>query len=99
MPEIEGVVEFTDEYRNKLFAEKKDCREGRLLIWNTEACFRDATGRWYFVTAFDQFHRSHPKGDRSLVKEQINEELLPKLELSCHIPKGYRELVKGAKPK
>ena len=68
VPEIECIVEFTDEYRNKLFAEKKECREGRLLIWNTEACFRDTTGRWYFVTAFDQFHRAHPKGIRELVK-------------------------------
>jgi hypothetical protein len=68
VPEIECIVEFTDEYRKKLLAEKKGCREGRLLIWNTECCFRDATGRWYFVSAFDQFHRAHPKGNRELVK-------------------------------
>jgi len=68
VPEIECIVEFTDEYRKKLFAEKKECREGRLLIWNTESCFRDATGKWYFVSAFDQFHRAHPKGERELVK-------------------------------
>jgi len=67
VPEIECIVEFTDEYRKKLRAEKKGCREGRLLIWNTESCFRDATGRWYFVSAFDQFHRAHPKGNRELV--------------------------------
>jgi hypothetical protein len=66
VPEIECFVEFTDEYRKKLVAEKKGCREGRLLIWNTESCFRDATGRWYFVSAFDQFHRAHPKGNREL---------------------------------
>lgn len=66
VPEIECFVEFTDEYRKKLLAEKKECREGRLLIWNTESCFRDATGRWYFVSAFDQFHRAHPKGNREL---------------------------------
>jgi hypothetical protein len=68
VPEIECVVEFTEEYRKKLLADKKDCRDGRLLIWNTESCFRDATGRWYFVNAFDQFHRAHPKGNRDLVK-------------------------------
>ena len=67
VPEIECFVEFTDEHRKKLLAEKKGCREGRLLIWNTESCFRDATGRWYFVSAFDQFHRAHPKGNRELV--------------------------------
>ena len=66
VPEIECFVEFTDEYRKKLLAEKKRCREGRLLIWNTECCFRDAGGRWYFVSAFDQFHRAHPKGNREL---------------------------------
>jgi hypothetical protein len=68
VPEIECIVEFTDEYRKKLLAEKKGSREGRLLIWNTESCFRDATGTWYFVSAFDQFHRAHPKGNRELVK-------------------------------
>lgn len=69
VPEIECIVEFTDEYRDKLVAEKKDFRpEGRLLIWNTESCFRDATGRWWFVNAFDYFHRSHPRGDRALIK-------------------------------
>jgi hypothetical protein len=68
VPEIECIVEFTEEYRKKLLADKKDCREGRLLIWNTESCFRDGTGRWYFVSAFDQFHRAHPKGNRDLIK-------------------------------
>lgn len=68
VPEIECFVEFTDEHRKKLFAERKGCRDGRLLIWNTESCYRDATGRWYFVTLFDQFHRAHPKGNRELAK-------------------------------
>lgn len=68
VPEIECLVEFTDEYRKKLLGERKGCREGRLLIWNTECCFRDATGRWYFVNAFDHFHRAHPKGDRKNAK-------------------------------
>lgn len=68
VPEIECIVEFTDEHRKKLLAERKGCREGRLLIWHTESCYRDATGRWYFVYAFDQFHRAHPKGNRELVQ-------------------------------
>ncbi len=70
VPEIECIVEFTDEHREQLAGESKGFHpEGRLLIWNTEACFRDATGRWWFVNAFDHFHRSHPKGDRALVKD------------------------------
>lgn len=68
VPEVECIVEFTDEHRRKLLAENKECHEGRLLIWNTESCFRDATGRWWFVDAFDQFHRSHPKGNRDNVR-------------------------------
>ena len=68
-PEIECIVEFTEEHRKKLLADNKGCAEGRLLIWDTRCCFRDATGNWSFVTLFDQFHRSHPKGDRRLVKE------------------------------
>jgi hypothetical protein len=68
VPEIECIVEFTDEHRQRLRAAHKECREGRLLIWNTESCFRDAAGRWWFVDAFDQFHRSHPKGNREIVK-------------------------------
>ena len=68
-PEIECIVEFTEEHRKKLLAENKGCAEGRLLIWETTCCYRDATGNWSFVTLFDQFHRSHPKGDRRLVKE------------------------------
>jgi len=66
--ELECIVEFTDEHRKKLLAENKECREGRLHIWNTESCFRDATGTWWFVDAFDQFHRSHPKGNRENAK-------------------------------
>jgi hypothetical protein len=66
VPEIECLVDFTDEYREKLRNEQKPCREGRLLIWTTESCFRDATGRWWFVNAFDHFHRFHPKGDSKL---------------------------------
>jgi hypothetical protein len=68
-PEIECIVEFTEEHRKKLFADNKGCAEGRLLFWDTRCCYRDATGTWSFVTMFDQFHRSHPKGDRRLVKE------------------------------
>ncbi len=68
-PEIECIVEFTEEHRKKLLAENKGCAEGRLLIWETTCCYCDATGNWSFVTLFDQFHRSHPKGNRGLVKE------------------------------
>lgn len=68
VPEIECLVDFTEEYRQQLRDRQQPCGTGRLLIWNTEACFRDATGRWWFVTVFDQYHRAHPKGDRSLVK-------------------------------
>ena len=71
VPEIECLVDFTDEYEQKLRDGQKSCREGRLLIWNTESCFRDATGRWWFVSAFDHFHTSHPKGDRKLSKSAI----------------------------
>lgn len=68
VPEIECLVDFTDEYRKKLRDEGKPCDTGRLLIWNTEACFRDATGRWWFVSVFDYYHGAHPKGDRRLAK-------------------------------
>ena len=68
VPESECLIDFTDEHRKKLRDEQKPCDEGRLLIWNTEACFRDATGRWWFVSAYDHFHRSHPKGNRANAK-------------------------------
>ncbi len=68
VPEIECFVEFKDEYQEKLLHDHKPYREGRLLIGNTESCFRDATGRWWFVTLFDYFQSSHPKGDRKLSK-------------------------------
>ena len=65
LPEIECIVEFTDEHRRKCLSESKECREGRLLIWETESCFRDASGKWWFVTVYDHFHRFHPNGDPS----------------------------------
>ena len=68
MPEIECIVEFTDEYRKKLFAERQPCHEGRLLLWETESCFRDATGKWWFIGLFDYFHKFHPKGSRELAR-------------------------------
>ena len=70
VPEIECLMDFTDEYRKELRDEQKPCREGRLLIWETESCFRDATGRWWFVSAFDHYHRAHPKGNRKLAKQR-----------------------------
>lgn len=69
-PEIECLIDFTDDYRNRVFAEHKGYREGRLLIWQTEACFRDGTGRWWFVTLFDYFHGHHPSGNRDLSHEK-----------------------------
>ncbi|MCH9656596.1 MAG: hypothetical protein K0U86_09985 [Planctomycetes bacterium] len=70
MPEIECFIEFTDEYRYKLYKKEKPCRQGRLLIWHTESCYRDATSSWWFVSAFNHFHKYHPKGDRKLAKEK-----------------------------
>ncbi len=68
-PEIESIIEFSDDSLKKLRAEKKPCHsEGLLLLWNTEACFRDATGRWWFVNVFNHFHNSHPRGNRRLAK-------------------------------
>ena len=70
-PEIECLIDFTDDYRNKAaLAEHKPYHEGRLLIWQTEACFRDATGRWWFVSLFDYFHGHHPSGNRDLSHEK-----------------------------
>ena len=40
--------------------------EGKLLIWETAACFRDADGEWWYLSVFDHFHRHHPQGDRGL---------------------------------
>ncbi len=67
-PQIECLVDFTEAYRQKLQSEGKSCHVGRLLIWQTEACYRDGTGRWWFVNAFDYFHKAHPNGDRTLSK-------------------------------
>ncbi len=58
VPEVECLLSF------------KNHQEGRLLLWNTCACVRDAAGKWWFVTTFDYFHRKHPKGDRSLVPKE-----------------------------
>ena len=72
VPEVECVIEFTDAHRREIRDAGKVKgplpREGRLLLWNTEACFRDATGRWWFVSAFDHYHAAHPKGNRNLSK-------------------------------
>ena len=69
-PEIECVVEFSDASLEKLRREgKPSSREGRLILWNTESCFRDATGRWRFVSAFHHFHKSHPHGERGLARD------------------------------
>ncbi len=73
IPEIECFVEYTDEYRNKRHEQNKHCIEGRLLLWNTESCFCDASGRWWYVSAFDHFHKHHPKGNRELAKHDPSE--------------------------
>ncbi len=69
VPEIECLVDFTDKHRRQLREEQKRYREGRLLIWKTESCFRSASGRWWYVSAYDHFHRSHPEGNRKLAKQ------------------------------
>ncbi len=70
VPQIECLIDFTDSYRSKLQLEHKRYYEGKLLVWNTEACFRDATGKWWFVNIFDYFHSRHPSGDRNLSREK-----------------------------
>ena len=70
VPQIECLIDFTDSYRSKLQLEHNRCYEGKLLVWNTEACFRDASGQWWFVTIFDYFHSYHPSGDRNLSREK-----------------------------
>ena len=70
-PEIDCLVDFTEEYQRRVVSqEHKTYHQGRLLLWRTEACFRDGTGRWWFVTVFDHFHRHHPLGDRDLVRKE-----------------------------
>jgi hypothetical protein len=69
-PEIECLIDFTDECRNKVYAEHKLYHEGRLLIWGTVACYRDAAGRWWYVTLFDYYHAHHPSGQRELSREK-----------------------------
>ena len=58
VPDIECLLTF-----------KNDQPGGKLLVWGTEACVRDASGKWWFVPIFDYFHSKHPKGDRSLVRK------------------------------
>ena len=69
LPEIECVIEFTEEHIAE-FREKRvrSYREGVLLLWESVACYRDATGKWWFVSLFDEYHRSHPNGSRELSK-------------------------------
>jgi hypothetical protein len=60
-PEIECLLQF------------KNQQQGRLLLWDTACCVRDATGKWWFVSTFDYFHRKHPKGNRELSHKNTNE--------------------------
>ena len=56
-PEIECLLTF------------KEHQQGKLLIWGTVACVRDSTGKWWFVSLYDYYHRKHPKGERDLVRK------------------------------
>ena len=60
VPEIECSLKFKDEYRK---SSDEKFKYGKLLIWNTVACFRDANGTWHFLTNGDYFHLHHPGGD------------------------------------
>ena len=60
IPEIDCLIEFNQAYLQRLPAEKKFSRVGRLIIWKTEACYRDGTGRWWYVSNYDNYHRWHP---------------------------------------
>src|SRR4051794_13784266 len=50
-PEIECIIDFTDAYRQTLAGHQK-YYQGRLLVWGTVGCFRDGTGKWWFVSLF-----------------------------------------------
>ena len=69
IPEIECSIEFADDYRNSTDGK---FRYGKLLIWNTVACFRDANGTWHFLTNGDYFHLHHPDGDPEIKADLIN---------------------------
>jgi hypothetical protein len=62
MPEIECQVTY------------KNHQEGRLLLWDTCACVRDATGKWWFVSLFEYYHAKHPDGTRSLAPKTPKKE-------------------------
>ncbi len=70
-PGIECLIDFTDETRGKVVAAHKQYYEGRLLIWNTEACYRDPYGKWWYIELFDYFHGHHPSGTRDLSREKM----------------------------
>ena len=66
VPEIECSIRFKDDYRKST---DRKFRYGKLLIWKTVACFRDANGTWHFLTNGDYFHLHHPEGDLELRAE------------------------------
>lgn len=76
-PEIECVIDFRKDHLEKLREEAVDRDflrpEGRLLIWNSVACYRDATGKWFFLTLGDYFHGAHPDGIRELERLRVKE--------------------------
>lgn len=72
VPEIECYIDFTNKEREKLLQERKPYHEGELLVWQTEACYRDPSGKWWFVSLFDYFHRHDPHGNRELSREKAH---------------------------
>lgn len=69
VPEIECSIEFTDDYRKSTDGKFK---YGKLLIWKTVACFRDANGTWHFLTNGDYFHLHHPDGNSKTKADLIS---------------------------
>jgi hypothetical protein len=63
VPEIECSIRFKDDYRKST---DRKFRYGKLHIWKTVACFRDADGVWHFLTNAEHFRLHHPQGDSKL---------------------------------
>ncbi len=61
-PEIECILNF------------KQGSQGRLLLWGTAACYRDQSGKWWFLSVFDYYHRQHPQGTRSSATKPTKKE-------------------------
>ena len=63
IPEIECTVKFNDEYRK---SSERKFKYGKILIWNTVACFRDANGIWHFLSNGKHFYLHHPKRNNEI---------------------------------